>query len=83
MEFQSAQREPQDESASPQVRSREAQSERVSPQESQEPLRWPEKAQPQVPPGAEQPALPRALPFQLGPPAPQVSQASVAQPQAL
>jgi len=70
---------PQDESASPQVRSREAQSERVSPQESQEPLRWPEKAQPQVPPGAEQPALP----FQLQPPAPQVSQASVAQPQAL
>jgi len=72
---------PQDESASPQVRSREAQSERVSPQvpQSQEPLRWPEKAQPQVPPGAEQPALP----FQLQPPAPQVSQASVAQPQAL
>jgi hypothetical protein len=76
---------PQDELASPQVRSREAQSERVSPQvpQSQEPLRWPEKAQPQVPPGAEQPALPRALPFQLQPPAPQVSQASVAQPQAL
>jgi hypothetical protein len=72
---------PQDESASPQVRSRETQSERVSPQvpQSQEPLRWSEKAQPQVSPGAEQPAPP----FQLQPPAPQVSQASVAQPQAL
>jgi hypothetical protein len=77
---------PQAESASPQVRSRETQSERVSPQvpQSQEPLCWQEEAQPQVPPGAKQPAqpisLPRALPFQLQPPAPQ---ASVAQPQAL
>ncbi len=44
-----------------------------------------EEPQPQMPPGAEQPAqpvsLPRALQFQLQQPAPQVPQASVAQPQ--
>jgi hypothetical protein len=67
---------PQDESASPQARS-----ERVSPQvsQSQEPLRWQQEPQPQVPPGAKQPALP----FQLQSAAPQVPQASVAQPQEL
>jgi hypothetical protein len=55
--------------------------------QSQEPLCWQEEAQPQVPPGAVQPAqpisLPRALPFQLQSLAPQMPQASVAQPQAL
>jgi hypothetical protein len=68
---------------------REAQSEQVSPQvpQEQEALRLQEEPQPHVSPGAEQPAppvsLPRALPFQLWPPAPQVPLASVAQPQAL
>jgi hypothetical protein len=67
---------PQDESAAPQARS-----ERVSPQvsQSQEPLRRLEEPQPQGPPGAKQPALP----FQPLSAAPQVSQASVAQPQGL
>jgi hypothetical protein len=84
LESQAVQPVPQDESASPQVRSREARSEQPS---SQEPLHLQEEPQPRVPPGAVQPAepvsLPRALPFQPKPPAPQVPQASVAQPQAL
>jgi hypothetical protein len=59
----------------------QARSERVSPQvsQSQEPLRWQEEPQPQVPPGAKQPPLP----FQLQSAAPQVPPASVAQPQGL
>jgi hypothetical protein len=89
MQPQGVQPVSQDESESPRVRLWQARSEQVSPQEpsSQEPLRLQEEPQPQVSPGTERPAQPasppRALPFRLQPPAPQVSQASVAQPRVL